>query len=153
MSFDKTIWGNTTWYLFHTLAHKIKETDFNKLKNELIYIIKTICSNLPCPECSQDANKELNKVNFDNITSKEEFKLLLFNFHNHVNKKLGKPIFLNSELDNKYSKANINAIYNNFFIIYSSPSNIPQLMNASFHRQHNIPKIRKTLDIIISTFD
>ena len=44
-------------------------------------------------------------------------QLLLFNFHNHVNRKLKKPVFELSELDNKYSKANINALYNNFFII------------------------------------
>ena len=46
----------------------------------------------------------------------EELKLLLFNFHNHVNRKLKKPIFEKSELDDKYSKANFRAIYNNFFI-------------------------------------
>lgn len=152
MSFDKTIWGNTTWFLFHTLAHKIKESDFNELKNDLIYVIKTIATNLPCPECSQDAANELNKVKFDNISSKQELKLLLFNFHNHVNKKLNKPIFEFSLLDDKYSKANITAIYNNFFIIFGSNSNTPQLMSAAFHRQHNLPKIKIALDKIITKF-
>ena len=65
MSVDKEIWGSTTWYLFHTLIHKIKESEFLNLKNDYVYIIKTICSNLPCPECSQDATKLLSKVNFE----------------------------------------------------------------------------------------
>ena len=153
MSFDKTLWGNTVWYLFHTLAYKIKDTNFNEVKNDMVYVIKTISSNLPCPDCSQDANIQLNKVNFDNISSKEELKLLLFNFHNHVNRKLGKPNFEISQLDDKYSKANFNKIYNNFFIIFGSNSNTPQLMSASFHRQHNLPKIKIALDKIITKFD
>tara|TARA_B100000424_G_C22912132_1_gene485267 strand:- start:527 stop:988 length:462 start_codon:yes stop_codon:yes gene_type:complete len=153
MSFDKTTWGNTVWYLFHTLIHKIKESDFNEVKNDFIFVIKTISSNLPCPECSEDAKIQLNKINFDNINSKEELKLLLFNYHNYVNKKLNKPIFDFSQVNDKYSKANIRIIYNNFFIIFSSNSNIPQLMNISFHRKNNLPKIRIALDKIIAKFD
>lgn len=153
MSFNKNIWGNTVWYLFHTLAYNIKESDFSEVKTDFIYIIKTISSNLPCPECSSDAINELEKVNFDNINSKEELKLLLFNFHNYINKKLQKSQFEYSELDKKYSQANINIIYNNFFIIFNSNSNIPQLMTASFHRKHNLPNIKIALDKIISKFD
>ena len=153
MSFDKKIWGNTVWYLFHTLAYNIKESDFSEVKTDFIYIIKTISSNLPCPECSSHAIYELEKVNFDNINSKEELKLLLFNFHNYINRKLQKSQFEYSELDKKYSQANINIIYNNFFIIFNSNSNIPQLMSASFHRKHNLPNIKIALDKIISKFD
>tara|TARA_B100000768_G_scaffold54781_1_gene53292 strand:- start:249 stop:707 length:459 start_codon:yes stop_codon:yes gene_type:complete len=152
MAFDKSVWGNATWYLFHSLAHNIKETEFLSIKPDLIYVIKTVSGNLPCPECSSDAITKLEKVNFDNIKTKQEFKLLLFNFHNQVNAKLGKPGYLLTELDEKYSKANINAIYNNFFKIYSSNVNIPQLMSASFHRRNNLPKIRSALDKIIASF-
>tara|TARA_B110000977_G_C11004987_1_gene465355 strand:+ start:204 stop:686 length:483 start_codon:yes stop_codon:yes gene_type:complete len=151
MSFDKNIWGNNIWYLFHTLAYQITETDFKQLKPELIYIVKTISSNLPCPECSSDATILLNKINFDNINSKEEFKLLLFNFHNHINKKLGKPVFEKSELDILYSKTYLNNIYNNFCIIFSSNSNNPSLMSSSFHRQQNLSKIKISILKIMST--
>ena len=48
-------WGPCTWFLFHTLAEKIREEHFMKLKPELINIVKNICSNLPCPECKQHA--------------------------------------------------------------------------------------------------
>ena len=153
MSVDKEIWGSTTWYLFHTLIHKIKETEFLKLKNDYVYIIKTICSNLPCPECSQDATKLINKINFDNINSKQEFKLLIFNFHNHINIKLNKPLFDENDLDEKYSKANFDTIYNNFFYIYNLNSNVPQLMSQSFHRKHNIPKIKNSIDKIKNYFE
>ena len=36
MSVDKEIWGRTTWYLFHTLIHKVKENEFSKLKNDYV---------------------------------------------------------------------------------------------------------------------
>jgi hypothetical protein len=153
MAFDKSVWGNTTWYLFHTMAHNIKETEYLSIKSDLIYVVKTISANLPCPECSQDATIQLDKVNFASINTKQEFKLLLFNFHNRVNTKLGKPVYDIAELDAKYSKANITAIYNNFFKIFSSNVNIPQLMSASFHRRNNLPKITTALDKIIANFD
>ena len=57
-----------------------------------------------------------------------------------------------SELDEKYSKANFDIIYNNFLIIFNSNSNVPQLMSASFHRQHNMPKIINAIKNIKKNF-
>lgn len=148
MSFSKEIWGSSVWNLFHTIAYKIKEDKFEFHKSNLIYILENICNTLPCPDCSKDATDMLKKVDFTKINNKEDFKLLIFNFHNAVNSKLKKPLFDFNELDNKYSKANIDIIYNNLNIIYTSNTNIPQLMSSSFHRQHIFPKIKETLIII-----
>lgn len=148
MSFSKEIWGSSVWNLFHTIAHKIKEDKFAFHKSNIIYIIENICNTLPCPECSKDATAMLKKVDFAQINSKEDFKLLMFNFHNAINTKLKKPLFDFNELDDKYSKANIDAIYNNLNIIYTSNSNVPQLMSSSFHRHHLFPKIKDTLRVI-----
>jgi len=148
MSFSKEIWGSSVWNLFHTIAHKIKEDKFLFHKSNIIYIIENICNTLPCPDCSKDASAMLKKVDFAQINSKADFKLLMFNFHNAINTKLKKPLFDFNELDNKYSKANIDAIYNNLNIIYTSNSNVPQLMSSSFHRHHLFPKIKDTLRII-----
>ena len=56
-------WGPCTWYLFHTLAEKVKDEQFLKLKNGFISIIKRICSNLPCPECAEHAQHKLKSLN------------------------------------------------------------------------------------------
>ena len=41
----KLPWGEPIWFLFHTLAHKIKEKSFLIVKNELLNIIFLICNN------------------------------------------------------------------------------------------------------------
>jgi hypothetical protein len=145
MSFSKEIWGNNIWYLFHGIARKINENKFKQNKEDMIFILKNICNTLPCPECSRDATALINKVNFDYINNKNDFELLIFNFHNSVNKKLNKPLFDFKEINNKYNNINIDALFNNFYIIYTSNTNIPQLMNTSFHRQNIFPKIKKSL--------
>jgi len=148
MAVSKEIWGNNVWNLFHTIAHKIKEERFEFHKNNIIYILENICNTLPCPECSKDASDMLKKVNFSQINTKNDFKLLIFNFHNAINVKLSKPLFDFNELDNRYSKANIDILYNNINIIYTSNTNIPQLMTSSFHRNILFPKIKEALRII-----
>lgn len=148
MAVSKEIWGNNVWNLFHTIAHKIKEERFEFHKNNIIYILENICNTLPCPECSKDASDMLKKVNFSQINTKNDFKLLIFNFHNAINVKLNKPQFDFNELDNRYSRANIDILYNNINIIYTSNTNIPQLMTSSFHRNILFPKIKEALRII-----
>jgi hypothetical protein len=148
MAVSKEIWGNNVWNLFHTIAHKIKEDRFEFHKNNIIYILENICNTLPCPECSKDASDMLKKVNFSQINTKNDFKLLIFNFHNAINAKLNKPQFDFNELDNRYCKANIDILYNNIYIIYTSNTNIPQLMTSSFHRNILFPKIKEALRII-----
>ena len=149
MSFSKELWGNNMWYLFHTIAHKIKESEFAAEKSKIIDILKSICKNLPCPDCSADATTLLNKVDFSSIKSKEDFKLFLFKFHNHVNHKLKKPEFLLEELDKKYEKANIHALYRNFHVIFSANSKVPQMMMHSFQRQSSEKSIMENLNSLL----
>ena len=145
--------GPGYWISWHLKAYKANTYE---KKVEVSRSIVIDVSNLPCMTCRKDALDYIRKNQLMSIVNDKDplsiFKWTI-NFHNHVNRKLNKPIFELSELDNKYSKANIKAIYNNFFIIFASNSNTPQLMSAAFHRQHNLPKIKIALDKIISKFD
>jgi hypothetical protein len=148
MSLSKETWGNNIWYLFHSLAHKIREDKFDIQKNNIIFIIKTICDTLPCPDCSKDATNMLNKIDFNTIRNKNDLKMFFFNFHNAINAKLGKPKFSHESLDAKYNNVNIDALYNNLYIIYNINTHIPQLMSSNFHKNLSFPKIRDALNAL-----
>jgi len=103
----KMKWGEPTWFLFHSLAQKVKEEHFTSVKNELINTIYTICKNLPCPMCATHATQFMNSVNFSTIQTKKDLIDLLWRFHNEVNVKKNVPIFPYDQLAEKYSRANL----------------------------------------------
>jgi hypothetical protein len=114
----KMKWGEPTWFLFHTLAYKIKDDNFQQLRVELLNIIHSICANLPCPMCSGHAVEHLKSINFLGIRTKKELINALYNFHNEVNKKKGFAIFPYDDLDSKYSGAVTKNIIFNFILHY-----------------------------------
>ena len=144
MPISQQMWGNTIWFLFHSILYKINQDDFLKVKKDIIFVIINVCNNLPCPECREDASNVLKKINLDNINDKNELEKFIFNFHNHVNKKLNKKEFKFEDLK-IYEKANINGIIHNFNLIY----NVPQLMSESFHRTYILPKINEAIKNIL----
>lgn len=146
---SKKEWGNITWTLFHSIGESIKEDSFLVVKDTIIDLIKIICSNLPCPECSDHASKELRRVNINNINDKETFKLFLLEFHNRVNTRLQKPQFTLDELNNKYKLAKLNGILHNFNIVYNAPIPNEKMMTHSFHRNSQNNQLNKHLNEIL----
>lgn len=110
----KVVWGPAVWYALHTLSVKVKEEDFQKVRTELLEIIYLTCTHLPCPDCAQHAKDYLDKINFKNIKTKEDLKVMLYQFHNDVNKRKGYPQFEYEKVDEIYSKANTVPILQNF---------------------------------------
>jgi hypothetical protein len=109
----KIKWGEPFWFLFHVLAEKIKESEFPSLRAGLLNLIYTICSNLPCPECTSHAVQYLNGINFNTIQTKNDLKMMLFNFHNTVNARKNYPIFPLEKMD-KYTKGLVVPVIENF---------------------------------------
>lgn len=110
---SRAFWGGPTWLLFHTIAEKIDNTYY--INNYMIIwdFIKEVCNGLPCPFCKRHALDFIKTVNIINIKSKEGLKKVLFDFHNHTNRNSSKKIEDISIL-NKYKRANVLAIFNNF---------------------------------------
>ncbi len=108
-------WGPPIWTLFHVIAVNIKEEKFNILGIQFFNLIKKICANLPCPDCSLHATTFLSSVNFSHIKTKEDLINLLYVFHNFVNKRKNKPFFNGSDLE-KYKNINKVAVFKNFFL-------------------------------------
>ena len=131
---SKDTWGPATWTLFHTLAEKIQDNQFNDVKSDLLTFIKRICSNLPCPDCAAHATQYTSKLTPTHFTSKEQFKLFLFHFHNSVNIRTGKRPFMLEELNAKYSRANTFVVVPYFIKVYSYRNTNVRLMINSFHK-------------------
>jgi Erv1 / Alr family len=122
---SKSVWGPCVWILFHTLAFKIVPAEFSSKKTDLINYIQRICSNLPCPECTQHAMEYMkqNLRRIDAITTKEHLQEFLVDFHNAVNVRKGKPVFTYKQAEDKYRLAKTSSVIQYFFQIYGEKSN------------------------------
>lgn len=133
-------WGAPTWIFFHTICEKIKQ-DNNNIFTELVSNIALICQNLPCPICTNHAIQymKINKTN--NIRTKDELRMYLFNFHNNVNKNKNKPLFQIEKL-NKYKNENMTQVFNKFYYNFFNSSStlsmnkiyVNKYMLAQFHK-------------------
>jgi hypothetical protein len=130
----KMKWGEPTWFLFHTLAEKIKDEYFQTIRLDLMNTIFTICKNLPCPDCANHATEYMKKINFASIKTKQDLKLLLFQFHNVVNQKKHFPLFSVNELDAKYSCANTINIIQNFMYYFQDKNHSIRMIANDIHR-------------------
>jgi hypothetical protein len=127
-------WGEPTWFLFHTLAEKIKPEHFQEIRVELLNLIYTICTNLPCPNCAKHAIDYLNSVNFNTISTKEHLQMMLYIFHNEVNKRKKFQEFPFEELTPKYSRANTVNIIHNFMPHFEDKTGSVRLIADNLHR-------------------
>jgi hypothetical protein len=128
-------WGPPYWYFFHAIAEKVKEEHFLRIREELLNIIKLICQNLPCPDCSKHAIQYITQHHLLWVTSKDVLKNVLFHFHNTVNEKKGNPLFDRTELDAMYSKSQLIPIWDNFIKEFLNKSRNNRLMANDFHRE------------------
>jgi len=131
----KMKWGEPTWFLFHSLAEKVKEEYFNTVKNELLNTIFVICKNLPCPMCATHATYFMNSINFSSIHTKKDLIDLLWRFHNEVNIKKKLPFFPYEQLHEKYSKANLVNIIQLFMYHFKDKHATLKMIADDMYRQ------------------
>ena len=143
-------WGPPTWIFFHTLAEKINEEKYSIIFPQVVAILKQICKNLPCPDCSNHATQFLEKVNFANIKTKSDFKNIMYIFHNMVNRRKRRPPFDIKNLE-VYSKNNIITAYNNFIAEFHTSGNL-KLLADSFQRKIIVNELKKWITLNIRFF-
>ena len=149
----KVKWGQPTWFLLHTLAEKVKPEVFFYICKPLLNVIFKICTNLPCPDCANHATKYLQGINLDTITTKEQLKTMLWQFHNVVNEKKNYPILPRQDLDEKYRSANTINIIRNFIYYFEQRHNGMHLSANKFNRDINVVSVKKWLAENIQYFD
>ena len=142
---SKTVWGNATWYLMHTLSLKLKPEHESKVP-ELFSIYSLICSSLPCPVCQEHAMQVLKTVDKRRLTSKDALIGIIHQFHNMVNKRLGKPEFSKEEHDAMYARAKTAAIVNNFISVYTQKHGDEKAMLHAWTRLKAIRQLRDFLN-------
>jgi hypothetical protein len=118
-----TEWGNITWVMLHSVSAKIKISEFENNKNDILNFIYLVITNLPCSICSKHAIKYLNNNNFSNIKDKNELILFLFTFHNSINTRLNKPLKTWDFID-RYYLIDIEKIFEIFLTIFTKKNNI-----------------------------
>jgi hypothetical protein len=149
----KVKWGEPTWFLFHTLSVKIKDSEFSRIRLQLLNYMYAICINLPCPDCANHAKVYLDGVNFNSIQTKEHFKRLFYDFHNEVNRRKGYAFFPYDELDEKYSKAITGNIIRNFMAHFSDRNRSIKLLATDLYRQQLCKVLKEWFNENITVFD
>ena len=138
----KENWGNAVWYIFHTLAFKLKK-DHENLLPMLINFIKKSCNELPCPDCKTHALRYIKQYNIDKVKTKEELVIYLTTFHNVVNRMLNKPTLSYEQSNELYNRANTDNIIRNYINVMSKSTGNMKLMMNTFTRQTTVMSFKK----------
>ena len=110
---SNNIWGPPTWILLHSIVEQIKNPDFNHYKTTICNIIKNICIHVPCQISTQASRIFLNNVNINTLQNLHDIKVMLYLFHNFVNKNNKKKIFNFSDTK-KYKDVNLSVAFSVF---------------------------------------
>tara|TARA_Y100000816_G_C26077254_1_gene567231 strand:+ start:1143 stop:1601 length:459 start_codon:yes stop_codon:yes gene_type:complete len=133
----KKDWGPITWILFHSLCELIKDEYFHEEKENILNQIFTICYNLPCPSCSQHARMNLKRMKKKNINTKHDLKIIIWQFHNIVNKHTKKPE-VDFNILEKYKTAKLYTIIDRFKQIYNTAYISNKYIMYKFHGQKTV---------------
>lgn len=136
-------WGKPIWIFLHSVAANVNDDNFNLFKYEILQMIYMICTNLPCPTCSQHAQRYLSSVNFNSINSKQKLIEQLYLFHNSVNVRKNQPLYSESGLS-KYNNVNIHNVILDFFKAFSGTGS--KLNIHSFDKQKTIQYVKNCMN-------
>ena len=136
-------WGPPIWRFIHCLVENIKEDQFHVIGLPVFGIIKQICKNLPCPDCSMHATNFLSSVRFQHIKNKNDFVFLMFIFHNSVRKRKNQSIFHENHLT-EYKKCNIHQCFNQFVDAYKTTGDMKMLADT-FAREVTVRQVKQFL--------
>ena len=137
-------WGPPSWDLIHTLCAAICKERFLEIKVQVIHTIISICGSLPCPDCSAHASQWLKKVDFNNVNTSEQLVYIMYQLHNNVNARLGKPLFPYELMKDKYKSSMLLEKHKKFIQVFNTNGNM-KLLNESFRRKFVLTNLRNFL--------
>jgi FAD-linked sulfhydryl oxidase len=93
--------GNCGWTLLHTMAAYFPEKPSQKKKAEMKNFLESFAKVYPCKHCAKDFQQILQTLPLK-LENQNEFAHWMCQAHNHVNKKLGKPEFDCSKVNERW---------------------------------------------------
>lgn len=115
-------WATPTWYFFHTFAEHIDPIFYKKNANIICDLLKGICINLPCEECTKHATQYTrNSLQGKFIPNKELLKEYFFRFHNSVNVRLRKEIFTDYDMYKTMKLEQVTVDFINAYVGFRNP--------------------------------
>lgn len=94
--------GPCTWKLLHSVSFTFPDNPSEEQKENYLAFIHALSKVLPCPECQRDMQEYIREKTVD-VSSRSKFSTWCVDFHNYVNKKLGKSPVPYEEVARRYS--------------------------------------------------
>ena len=134
-------WAIPTWVFLHTWAEQMTPAFYAPRSREILELVKGICASLPCPSCMEHATAHMKTVTRDSVKTVEDFRRMLWHFHNQVNARTRKPIFPRSQLA-VYRRLNMRVILQVFVTQMTKPLH-NKMMTDAMHRLAMIRRVNR----------
>ncbi|CAL44661.1 25.3 kDa Evrl/Alr thiol oxidase [Spodoptera frugiperda ascovirus 1a] len=99
------VWGPHYWYFLHWHAD-VSTTTFVNRTSQIAWLLRNLHMVLPCPSCAVEAyeysSKRLEQFPYI-VNDARAYVSYWRNMHNHVNRRLGKPLMIIEPLRSDYS--------------------------------------------------
>ena len=136
-------WGTPTWYFFHSFAEHINDDFYKANRNIICDLLRNICFNLPCEECTKHAVQYTkNTLQGRFLPDKESLKNYFFAFHNSVNMRTFKSEFHDYDM---YKRSKLEGVINWFIQKYGSYRNPHRGFSDQMNRNNIIKELKQLI--------